>query len=47
MSTQLLGVTTQGIPRLVQYGGLHAYCTGWAGDRDGTAYASLIGRVGR
>jgi len=45
MSTQLLSVTTHGIPRLVEYRGLHAYCTGWAGDRSGTVYASLIGRV--
>ena len=45
MSTKLIGVTTQGTPRFIHYGGLNAWCTGTAYDRDGTVYVSLIGRV--
>ena len=45
MSDKLLGVTTDTILRPIQYRGLSAFCTGWAGDREGTVYASLIGRV--
>lgn len=45
MSNTLLGVTASTTPRLVEYRGLHAYCTGYADDRDGTVYASIIGRV--
>jgi hypothetical protein len=45
MPDQLLGVTSDTILRPIQYHGLSAFCTGWAGDREGTVYASLIGRV--
>ena len=45
MPAELLGVTTNNYLRPIQYRGLQGFCTGWAGDREGTVYASLIGRV--
>lgn len=45
MSNQLIGVTTDTVPYPVQYHGLSAFCTGWAGDREGMVYVSFIGRV--
>jgi len=45
MPTELLAVTTKSRLRPIQYSGLQAFCTGWAGDREGTVYASLIGRT--
>jgi hypothetical protein len=45
MPAELLGVTASNHMRPIQYRGLQGFCTGWAGDREGTVYASLIGRV--
>jgi hypothetical protein len=45
MPAELLGVTANNYLRPIQYRGLQGYCTGWAGDREGTVYASLSGRV--
>jgi len=45
MPAELLGVAINNRLRLIQYRGLQGFCTGWAGDREGTVYASLIGRV--
>jgi len=45
MSTPLLGVTANHNFFRVSYRGLHAWCTGWAGDPHGAVYVSLIGRT--
>jgi len=45
MSTPLLGVSFNHNIFRVSYRGLHAWCTGCAGDPEGTVYVSLIGRV--
>ena len=45
MHAKFLGVTAGNRMWPIQYRGLQGYCTGWAGDREGTVYASLIGRV--
>ncbi len=45
MLTEFLGVTAGDRMLPIQYQGLQGYCTGWAGDREGTVYASLSGRT--
>lgn len=45
MSDAPLGVTRDDWLALVYWGGLSAYCTGYATCDDGTVYLSLIGRV--
>jgi hypothetical protein len=45
MHADLWGVTTRKLTTPIEFRGLHGYCTGWAGSRRGTVYASLIGRV--
>jgi len=44
MSNQLSQVSSKPILQPIQYLGLKAWCTGWAGDREGTVYASFLGR---
>ena len=45
MHAKFLGVTAGNRMWPIQYRGLQGYCTGWAGDREGTVYASLSGRT--